>query len=147
MFGLRKGVTLKPTLSKVAVLGILVIAVAFLFVDWIPPQALTHTHMHTTKRRILRYASAHEALPTSLDQLPRIEGYTNEDTDGWGRPILWRSEGDEVTLISYGRDGAPGGVGEDVDMIGVFGTKTSDGRWTDEFCEWLVDPYGRANIK
>lgn len=138
---------LKPNLSAVTVFGILAVAVGFLFVDWIPPQALTHTHMHTMKRRILRYASAHEALPISLDQLPRIEGKSNDVTDGWGRPILWRSKGDEVTLVSYGRDGVLGGTGEDEDMMGVFSTKASDGRWSDELCEWLVDPYGRANIK
>jgi hypothetical protein len=96
--------------------------------------------MHVMKRRILRYAAVHDALPTSLDQLPRIEGFANEVTDGWGRPILWRVEGDEVTLVSYGRDGVPGGTGEDTDMVGVFRAKTADGRWADEFCEWRDDP-------
>lgn len=103
--------------------------------------------MQTMKRRILRYVSARQALPTSLDQLPRIEGLSNDVTDGWGRPIFWRTEGDEVSLISYGRDGAPGGVGEDEDMIGRFSTKRSDGSWADEFCEWLVDPYGRVKVR
>jgi hypothetical protein len=137
---------MKPALLTVKVLGIVaaVVAVWLLLVDTVPPQSLHHVHMHMMKRCILRYASAHDALPTSVDQLPRIEGFTNEVTDGWGRAIFWRVEGNEVTLISYGRDGAPGGSGEDADMIGVFNTKTPDGRWADEFCEWRVDPYGRG---
>jgi hypothetical protein len=135
---------MKVALATVTLLGILVAigVVGILLVDVVPPRALTHAHMHVMKRRILRYASAHNALPTSLDQLPRIEGFANGVTDGWGRPIAWQVEGDAVTLISYGRDGAPGGSAEDEDMIAIFDTKTPDGRWADEFCEWRVDPFG-----
>jgi hypothetical protein len=50
-------------------------------------------------------------------------------------------EGDEVTLTSYGRDGRPGGTGEDADIVGVFRAKTADGRWADELGEWRVDPF------
>src|SRR5262245_33590716 len=103
----------------------LLVAVIVFFVDTIPPRSVTCTNMHMMKRRILRYAAAHGSLPTSLEQLPRIEGYVNEVTDGWGRRILWRVDGDEVTLTSYGRDGVPGGTGEDADMVGVFKTRTT----------------------
>jgi hypothetical protein len=123
---------------------IALVAVAFwLFVDIIPPRSVTHMHMLTMKRRILRYAAANDSLPTSLEQLPILEGYTNEVTDGWGRPILWQVEGTKVTLTSYGRDGVPGGSGEDADMVGVFQAKTADGHWAKEMCEWEVDPYGK----
>jgi Type II secretion system (T2SS), protein G len=70
-----------------------------------------------------------------------MEGYSNEVTDGWGRPILWRVEGDDIILTSYGRDGVPGGAGEDADMIGVFRTRTADGRWADELCDWRRNPF------
>lgn len=116
------------------------IVVSVLFVDTVPPRSLTFGNMHMMKRRILRYATVHDSLPTSSDQLPHFEGYSNDATDGWGRPILWRVDGDKVTLTSYGRDGAPGGSGEDPDMVGVFRTKTANGRWAEELCEWEVDP-------
>jgi hypothetical protein len=125
-------------LTLVAVCG-----VALLFVDTVPPNALTHARMHVMKRRILRFASVHGVLPKTADQLPRMNGYDNGVVDGWGRPILWHIDGEKVTMTSYGRDGIPGGTGEDVDMIGVFSVKTETGVWADELCEWEVDPYGR----
>src|SRR5687767_13052019 len=91
-----------------------------LFVDTIPPHPMTHTNMHMMKRRIQRYATVNGSLPTTPDQLPSIEGYANEVTDGWGGRIGWRVSGDEVTLTSFGRDSAPGGSGEDTDLIRVF---------------------------
>jgi general secretion pathway protein G len=38
--------------------------------------------------------------------------------DPWGRPYLYRVPGEkgDLDLISYGRDGAPGGSGEDADL-------------------------------
>ena len=39
-------------------------------------------------------------------------------TDPWGRPYVYRAPGakSEFELVSYGRDGKPGGVGEDADI-------------------------------
>jgi general secretion pathway protein G len=39
-------------------------------------------------------------------------------TDPWGRPYLYRNPGQkgDFDLISYGRDGQPGGSGEDADI-------------------------------
>jgi len=38
--------------------------------------------------------------------------------DPWGRPYLYRAPGakGEFELVSYGRDGKPGGTGEDADI-------------------------------
>ena len=119
-----------------------VVVIAFvLFADVIPPRSNTYGAMHMMKRRILQYAATHDTLPESLNQLPTIEGYYNSITDGWGRPILWHIEGEQVTLTSFGRDGRPGGFGEDADMVGVFRVKTSDGRWSEELCPWQIDPF------
>jgi hypothetical protein len=93
---------------------------------------------------MLRYAAINGSLPTSLDQLPPIAGHINEVTDGWGRPILWRVDGDKAVLTRSGRDGVPGGTRDDADMVGVFRAKTADGRWADELCEWQVDPLDPA---
>jgi hypothetical protein len=108
-----------------------------------PPRSVTDGRMHMMKRRIIRFAIAHGFLSTSVDQLPRIEGFDNGAVDGWGRPITLRVEGATVTLTSYGSDGIPGGAGDDRDMIGIFLAKTATGQWADEFCEWELDPYGR----
>lgn len=38
--------------------------------------------------------------------------------DPWGHPYVYKSPGDhgEIDIISYGRDGRPGGEGEDADI-------------------------------
>jgi general secretion pathway protein G len=38
--------------------------------------------------------------------------------DPWGRPYVYRAPGanGEFELVSYGRDGKPGGTGEDADI-------------------------------
>jgi Type II secretion system (T2SS), protein G len=138
---MRLGTTTYLILGLLAVL----VVVFVVLVDTVPARSMTHVNMHMMKRRILRYAAANGSLPPSSDQLPRVEGYANEVVDGWGRPILWQVESDEVTLTSYGRDGVPGGTGEHADMVGVFRTKTSEGRWANELCEWRHDPYAAVN--
>ncbi len=126
--------------------GFLVIALGVILsfgCQQIPPQALTYGSMLMIKRRVLRYAQAHNQLPKTFDELPVIPGYNNEVNDAWGRPIQYLIDGSlqTVRLISYGRDGREGGVGEDTDMIGVFVTKDKDGKWQNELCEWVIDPY------
>ena len=114
-----------------------------LFVETATPKERTHAAMHMMKRRVLRYAHTNGRLPTSVDELPVIKGFDESVTDGWGRPIRISVEGDTVTFSSYGRDGRPGGEGEDADITGVFSAKKADGKWTDEVGDWLVHPYGQ----
>jgi hypothetical protein len=41
--------------------------------------------------------------------------------DGWGRELHWVSDGKtRVTVRSLGRDGKPGGTGEDADLEILF---------------------------
>src|SRR5262245_24870836 len=123
------------------VVGILVIGI--LFVDTVPPNAHTHATMTVMKRRILRFAHAQGALPKTVEGFPPMEGFGNEVVDGWGRPIAMIVAGDQVTLRSFGRDGLPGGTGDDTDMIAVFAAKTPTGAWSAELTDWLINPYGR----
>ncbi len=118
-----------------------------LSLDIAPPDAVTYTNMHMAKRRILRYATDHNQLPTSFDQLPHIEGFSNSVNDGWGRQIIMRVKDDEITLTSYGRDGKEGGTGEDTDIIGIFRAKQDNSAWSDEFCDWLVYPSSHRQAK
>jgi general secretion pathway protein G len=47
--------------------------------------------------------------------------------DPWGRPFIYKSPGDvnatSYDLLSYGRDGQPGGTGEDADVTSWGSTK------------------------
>jgi hypothetical protein len=124
------------------VAALLLVGIAMLFVDTIPPHSMTHGSMHMCKRRVLRYAQEHGVLPSSLSDTKPIEGYHSSIKDGWG-VVLEYSVGtnDVVTFRSLGKDRVPGGAGDNIDMIGIFPAKTSDGSWSDEFVEWTQDPF------
>ena len=60
--------------------------------------------------------------PTAEEGLGAIRPYLKRDVpnDPWGRPYVYRTPGQKADfeIVSYGRDGKPGGAGEDAD-IGV----------------------------
>ncbi len=64
-----------------------------------------------------------EAPQQSGEPIPGWRGpYLNDETgliDPWGRPFAYAydAETDRVRVITYGRDGAPGGEGEDGDLV------------------------------
>jgi len=76
--------------------------------------------MHGLEVRFTDYVRSHHEIPMTLSQLPGKRGYDNSVTDGWGRPILLERNGQVIRLISYGKDGIPGGVGDDSDIIQEF---------------------------
>jgi len=73
-----------------------------------------------------RYPSAEEGLAALLVKPTSAEAWNGPylkkavPPDPWGRPYLYRTPGEksEFQLLSFGRDGKPGGSGEDAD-IGV----------------------------
>jgi general secretion pathway protein G len=73
-----------------------------------------------------RFPTTDEGLGALMTQLEDLEGWKgpyllSADTllDLWKRPIIYRCPGEhgEFDLISYGRDGHPGGSGEDKDIV------------------------------
>lgn len=144
--------------KRIMILGSVVIAIGlgFLFLNlWaridlgnLPPENATSTTMSVLKTRILRYAKTNNRLPTKLSDLPALEGYVNSVTDAWGNEIQLQIDGTTVTLISYGKDQQPRGVGDNLDVIGVFETKSQSGfGWLDENTDWKVKPLTKINLK
>ncbi len=74
-----------------------------------------------------RYPSAEEGLAALVSRPPDSAAWTGPylkkavPSDPWGRPYVYRSPGQkgDFDVISYGRDGKPGGTGEDADIGGV----------------------------
>lgn len=98
----------------------------------------TRSRMWVVKRRILRYASYHNRLPPSLLATPTLPRYDNSIHDYWRRPLGYQGNNNgTVTLISLGKDGRPGGGGEDADIVLSFPSHDADGRWSDELVDWL----------
>lgn len=71
-----------------------------------------------------RYPSAELGLKALLERPPGEAKWNgpylrkNVPLDPWGKPYLYRAPGakGEFDIISYGRDGQPGGSGEDADI-------------------------------
>ena len=94
----------------------------------ITPREMTLTSITETFVRIDLYAKQNGQLPATLAVLPEREGYANRIVDGWGRPLQYHLEEDGViTLVSLGRDGKPGGPGEDADISESYYSRRTDG--------------------
>jgi hypothetical protein len=39
-----------------------------------------------------------------------------------------------------GREGKDGGTGDDADMIGVISLTDENGKWADEYVDWIQEP-------
>jgi hypothetical protein len=92
-----------------------------------PPES-TQTAITETYARLNLFLTANQALPPDLAMLPQRAGFANQIVDGWGRQLHYSSDDDgTVSLASLGRDGAPGGVGDDADIVRRFRTRNGDG--------------------
>jgi len=95
----------------------LVLSILCFFPRNVPDEALTRTRMRIVQRRILDYYSTHGKLPSTLSSLRPESGHVDgEVADAWGAGIGYRVVGTQVILESLGRDGKPGGVGENQDI-------------------------------
>ncbi|MEI8289359.1 MAG: type II secretion system protein GspG [Verrucomicrobiota bacterium] len=89
---------------------------------------MTWTAIDETFVRIAIYAETNKAVAPSLDVLPKRDGYANQTTDGWKRPLQYRVAKDGIiTLTSLGADGKPGGSGENADISKSYRAKRPDG--------------------
>jgi len=108
--------------------------------DTITPVDITSTAITESFARVQIYAQTNGAVPPSLDVLPKRKGYINRITDGWHRPLLYRVAPDGViTIMSFGRDGKPGGTGEDADISVSYRSKRPDGSLLVGADLWIVE--------
>jgi hypothetical protein len=107
------------------------ILAAFLVLNWfvvgattfIPPGDLTRTAMAVIEQRVRLAIVGELEIPADLKDLPAIANKSSDALDAWGRPIVLELTGDEVTLISLGKDGRPGGFSLDTDIVHRFTLK------------------------
>ena len=84
-------------------------------------QTRTAKTLKTVANEINVYRKRKGQLPASLKDVAALSGESswiqdNGDLfDAWRNPILYQRRGANYVLISYGRDGKPGGVGLDCD--------------------------------
>ena len=123
------------------ILAVIVAAVAFeLIVGTIPARDATYTTMTLLKYRILVYAREHGQLPAELSLVPSRPGFSDRNTDAWGRSIIYQVDSSGmVVLKSLGRDGISGGAGKDADIVCTFGSRDREGNWNDPVVAWTID--------
>ncbi|MEI7948103.1 MAG: type II secretion system protein GspG [bacterium] len=125
---------------KIGLVIIIAIVCSSCCLDVITPVQMTHSAIIETFVRMHLYAQQRHSIPTSLDVLPKRTGYANRTTDGWNRPLLFETSADGIlTLKSFGKDGKPGGKGEDADISTSYYAKHENGTlWIgDEM--WIVE--------
>jgi hypothetical protein len=97
---------MKAVLTIAAVLALCAILM-FLFTDVIPPESRTLGSLTSARVRIEAYVAVHHRLPEKLSDVPKRAGYTHDDLDGWGKPLVYTPLADgSVVLTSLGKDGA-----------------------------------------
>jgi general secretion pathway protein G len=81
-----------------------------------PKQFQTEFDLRWLTNRINDYQRTFHHLPPSLVDLTNInQGHTILE-DSWGRALIYNTNEHGYSLLSYGRDGLPGGVGLDADL-------------------------------
>jgi hypothetical protein len=90
------------------------------------PEGRTRLFIQQLFVRINFYTETNKEVPPSLAALPPAG--MNMTNDAWGRPIQYRiNTNSTITLLSFGRDGKPGGQGEDADIAQTYRLKHRDG--------------------
>lgn len=86
----------------------------------IPPAEATQTRLAVARTQLDEYWQQSGRVPEDLRELPAASAEAglagDQLSDGWGREFNWTSDGiANVRIWSLGRDGQPGGAGDDAD--------------------------------
>ena len=133
-------VEFETTRMKVLVSILAVVVSSSCSLHLISPLEQTVSAMGETFVRMNLYAQQNGTVPLSLAVLPLREGYVNATTDAWDRPLLYEiSDVGILTLRSLGKDGEPGGNGDNADISQSYHSRRSYGSlWIGEGF-WIVE--------
>jgi len=120
----QRGFTLLELLVVIVIIGLLAGYVAPRYFSQVGKSEVqvARAQIDALEKAIDQYRLDNRRYPTSEEGLAAVAPYMKKTVpnDPWGRPYVYQIPGDKAdyTVLSYGRDGKPGGTGEDAD-IGV----------------------------
>src|SRR5262252_1812521 len=120
----NRGFTLLELLVVIVIIGLLAGYVAPRYFSQVGKSEVqvARAQIDALEKAVDQYRLDNRRYPTSEEGLAAVQPYLKKTlpNDPWGRPYNYRIPGDkaEYEIFSYGRDGKPGGTGEDAD-IGV----------------------------
>ena len=120
----KAGFTLLELLVVIVIIGLLAGYVAPRYFSQVGRSEVqvARAQIESLEKALDQYRLDNRRYPTSEEGLAAVQPYLKKTlpNDPWGRPYNYRIPGDkaEYEIFSYGRDGKPGGTGEDAD-IGV----------------------------
>ena len=131
-------ITRKSVVIGIGIVALIAVLKSLIYV--IPPKDMTRYALTETIVRIQMYMVENRAAPPNLEALPKRESFANRITDGWGHPLAYEiNQNGIITLASYGKDGQPGGEGQNTDHIIKLKTKNDDGTLNIDDPQWLIN--------
>ena len=131
----QKGFTLLELLVVIVIIGLLAGYVAPRYFSQVGKSEVqvARAQIDGLEKALDQYRLEHRRYPTTEEGLAAIGPYLKKavPNDPWGRPYVYRVPGTkgDFDVISLGRDGKPGGNGEDADIgTGVETHALSDSR-------------------
>jgi len=120
-----KGFTLLELLVVIVIIGLLAGYVAPRYFAQVGKSEVqvARAQIDALEKAVDQYRLDNRRYPTSEEGLAAVQPYLKKavPNDPWGRAYVYQVPGDkaEYTVLSLGRDGKPGGSGEDADIGGA----------------------------
>ena len=118
----RSGFTLLELLVVIVIIGLLAGYVAPRYFAQVGKSEVqvARAQIDALEKAVDQYRLDNRRYPTSEEGLAAVQPYLKKTlpNDPWGRPYVYRTPGEkgDYSIVSFGRDGKPGGSGEDTDI-------------------------------
>lgn len=124
----RRGMTLIEIMVVITILGLIAAAVGVAVIPKLgeAKQDRAKLDIKQIQNALQLYYTKKGSYPdtgTGLKALVDTNNLEKVPTDPWDHEFVYLNEGGKPVIISYGRDGTPGGEGEDADVSSKDGPK------------------------